>query len=243
MNLQLWAWIVMTTALAAGSAAGPDRFEFRVRHQHVLKDCRGTLLFTSEGIAYRMADSKDARTWQYDDIQTIEVKSAAEVSLVTYEDQKRLAGKDRVFTFKLLDGKITPELSAFLLARVSRPMRLAVIPARGPAVYELKAKHLRPISGALGVLRVYADSVVFESDMSGDSRLWRYPDIERFAQLDRYRVQVVGSVSTPGGPTEAYTFELMRDLPDGLYDYVWTRLHPSSYYPEVPDYSVRNKQP
>jgi hypothetical protein len=25
----------------------------------------------------------------------------------------------------------------------------------------------------------------------------------------------------------------MEDLPEGLYDYLWVRLHPSSYYPAV----------
>lgn len=218
------------------SGVAPGRaqsFEFTVRHHHTLKDCRGTLKISGEGVEYLTVHAKDSRFWRFQEIRTLEVKSPAEISVVTYEDQRRWAGKDKVFEFTLLDRKATPELSAFLLARVKRPMELAVLPEQGVPRFELPVKHLHTISGTTGVLKIYPDKVVYETARQGDSRYWRLSDIERFSQPDRYRFQIVSYVPMAGGPTEVYNFQLMEDLPEGLYDYLWVRLHPSSYYPEV----------
>jgi hypothetical protein len=41
----------------------------------------------------------------------------------------------------------------------------------------------------------------------------------------------VSDVPMTGGPTEVYNFQLLEEMPAGVYDYLWIRLHPSSYYP------------
>jgi hypothetical protein len=209
-------------------------FEYAVKHHHTLKDCRGTLKITPEGVEYRASHSKDSRKWTFDGIRNLEIKSPTEIAVVTYEDQKRWAGKDKVFEFTLLDKKATPELSAFLLSHVKRPMELAVLPeeTEKPA-FEIPVKHLHTIVGAIGVLRIYSDKVTFRSSKEGDSRYWRLADIERFSRPDRHRFQIVSYLPKSGGPTEVYNFQLMEDLPDGAYDYLWVRLHPSSYYPAI----------
>jgi hypothetical protein len=227
--------ISLTLPVLFGTASvRAQNFEYAVRHHHILKDCRGSLKITDDGVEYRTTHAKDSRRWRFDEIRTLEVKSPTEISVVTYEDQKRWAGKDKVFEFTLLDKKATPELSAFLLSHVKRPMELALIPevAEKPA-FEIPVKHLRTISGALGVLRIYPDKVIYQSTAVGDSRYWRLEDIERFSQPDRFRFQIVSYVPKAGGPTEAYNFQLMEDLPEGVYDYLWMRLHPSSYYPAI----------
>jgi hypothetical protein len=113
-------------------------------------------------------------------------------------------------------------------------MELAVIPEDSQKpVYEIRVEHLRTISGTMGVLRIYLDKVVYQSSTVGDSRYWRIEGIERFSQPDRFRIEIVGYVPKAGGPTKAYNFQLMEDLPAGVHDYLWVRLHPSSYYLEV----------
>ncbi len=217
--------------------AAPSRaqtFEYAVKHRHMGKDCRGTLKITPGGVEYKASRAKDSRTWKFDEIRTLEVKSPTEISVVTYEDQKRWFGKDKVFEFTLLDKKATPGLGAFLLSRVKRPMELAVIPEEGATpAFQIPVKHLHTVVGALGVLRIYADRIVFQSSKTGDSRYWRLADIERVSQPDRFRFQIVSYVPKAGGPTEAYNFQLMDDLPKGVLDYLWVRLHPSSYYPDA----------
>jgi hypothetical protein len=213
---------------------GAQSFEYAVKHQHALKDCSGTLAINSDGVEYRSAHAKDSRKWRFDEIRTLEVKSATEIQVITYEDQKRWAGKDKIFKFVLLDKKASPELSEFLLSRVNRPMELALIPNdKDEPAFVVQVKHLQRITGTLGVLRVYQDRVVFQTANEGDSRYWRIRDIERFSQPDRFRFQIISYVPRAGGPTEVYNFQLMDDLPEGLYDYLWVHLHPSSYYPAI----------
>ncbi len=234
-----WVSTALIVAPLCVPALQAQVFKFNVRHHHLLRDCRGVLEISDSGVEYRTPDKKDARKWKFDEIQTIEVNSAQRISLVTYEDQKRFAGKDRVFEFDLVGGKVTPAVSEFLLRQVKRPMQLAVLPADGKPVFELRVKHLHTISGAMGVLSVFPDRVVFRSDREGDSRFWRLDDIERFSQPDRYRFQIVSHLPKTGGPTEVYNFELLKDPPEGLYDYLWVRLHPSSYYPDYGSRSLK----
>ena len=219
--------------LCGAAPAWAQSYEYAVKHHHTLKDCQGTLKITGVGVEYLTAHAKDSRLWKFDEIRTLEVKSPTEISIVTYEDQKRWAGKDKVFEFTLLDRKATPELSAFLLSRVKRPMEVAVLPEQGVPKFELPVKHLHTITGTTGVLKIYPDKVIYETAKAGDSRYWRLADIERFSQPDRFRFQIVSYVPMAGGPTEVYNFQLMEDLPEGLYDYLWVRLHPSSYYSEA----------
>jgi hypothetical protein len=229
--------MVLISAVTLLIVAAPVRaqiFEYGVRHHHTIKDCRGVLKINSEGVEYAATKAKDSRKWKFDNIRTFEVKSPTEISLVTYEDQKRWLGKDKVFEFTLLDKKATPELSSFLLGHVKRPMELVVFPEDSEKpVFEIPVKHLRSITGTQGVLRIYNDKVVYQTAAKGDSRYWRISDIERFSQPDRFRFQIVSYLPKAGGPTEDYNFQLFEDLPQGVYDYLWVRLHPSSYYPEI----------
>jgi len=229
--------VFLVTAITLLIVTGPARaqtFEYSVKHHHTLKDCRGVLKVTPEGVEYAASKAKDSRKWKFENIRAFEVKSPTKISLVTYEDQKRWLGKDKVFEFTLTDNKATPELSAFLLSHVKRPLEIAVIPenAEKPA-FEIPAKHLRTITGTQGVLQIYNDKVVYQTKTKGDSRYWRISDIQRFSQADRFRFQIVSDLPKAGGPNEDYNFQLFEDLPAGVYDYLWVRLHPSSYYPEI----------
>ncbi len=226
--------LLSTIALLGTVPAAAQNFEFSVKHHHTLKDCRGVLKITPDGVEYAAGKAKDSRKWKFENIRTFEVKSPTEISLVTYEDQKRWFGKDKVFEFTLLDKKATPELSTFLLNHVKRPLEIAIIPEDAEqAAFEIPVKHLRTITGSQGVLRIYNDKIVYQTPTKGDSRYWRISDIQRFSQPDRYRLQIVSYLPKTGGPNEDYNFQLFEDLPPGVYDYLWVRLHPSSYYPEI----------
>ena len=107
------------------------------------------LLINQDGVEYKASKTTDSRKWTFNDIRALEIKSPTEISIITYEDQKRWAGKDRIFEFSLLEQKATPELSAFLLSRVKRPMKLAVLPEdSGKPEYEIPVKHLRGWGGS-----------------------------------------------------------------------------------------------
>ncbi len=222
---------LLLIALLSGPVASAQDFQYSVRHRHTLKDCRGLLKINAEGISFTATKGKDSRKWTFNDIRILEIQSPSSLAIVSYEDQKRWLGKDKVFEFDIVDKRLTADLSVFLLNRVKRPMRIAVIPdiAEKPA-YEFAVKHLHPVSGTRGVLQIYSDKIIYRTQISGDSRYWRIQDIERFSQPDRFRFQIVSFLEKAGGPHESYDFQLIEDLPDGVYDFLWVHLHPSSYY-------------
>jgi len=226
--------LFLSVVLPGSEVRSAEEFAYSVKHHHALKDCRGVLKINSDGIMYMARKGKDIRKWTFEDIRTLEIVSPTKISIVTYEDQKRWLGKDKVFEFDLGDKKATPELSALLLNYVQRPMKLAVIPdIQEKPQYEIPVKHLHAISGTRGMLRIYSDKVVYTTAVAGDSRFWRMRDIERFSRPDRFRFQIVSYLPQTGGPNENYDFQLMQDLPEGVYDYLWVRLHPASYYPSI----------
>lgn len=145
--------VLMLFAFGGARTGRAQGMEFEVQHHHTLKDCRGTLKISPDGVEYLTLHVKDSRKWTFDEIRTLEVLSPTRISIVTYEDQRRLAGKDRVFEFTLLKGKATPELSTFLLSSVKRPMAVAVLPEQGVPDFELPVKHLHAITGTTGVLK------------------------------------------------------------------------------------------
>jgi hypothetical protein len=218
------------TLLLAASAAPAQTHEFTVEHEHLLRGCRGTLLIAPGGIEFKSAQAEHSRVWQYAELQQVKVTSKSALELLTYEDEKRLAGRDRVYKFKLLAGEVTPGVSAQLMARVTRPLVTSIPPvADGTPRFEAPVKHLHPFGGCAGTLSIFADRVSFESsDKPEHSRFWRYTDIENFSRSERFRFEIAASEAAFGGP-RSYNFQLKADLPAEVYEYVWARVYPSKF--------------
>lgn len=224
-RILLSATLLIFFAVKPGSA---QSYELPVEHEHTFRNCRGTLVITPERIEYQTTHKEDARAWRYTDLRQIKIESTTSIELVSYEDQKRMLGRDRVFKFKALEGEITSEISALLVERATRPVVTSVAPATEDApAFEAPVKHLRRFGGSIGALKFYPDRLVYESvDMPSDSRYWRYGDIQNISQSDRFRFEIVTFEDKYGGP-KAYNFQLREELPASAYDYVWTRVYPS----------------
>ncbi len=217
-------------ALFAASPASAQSYEFKVEHERPLRKQQGKLIITPEKIEYRTDHKGEARAWRYDELRQIKVESPRRIELVSYEDQKWKLGLDRVFKFKVLEGEITPEVSALLMERASRPLVTSVAPMTNDApVFEALVKHLHRFGGCIGALKIYPDRVVYETkDEPGDSRFWRYTNIQSFSQSERYRFEIISFEDKFGGP-KAYNFQLREELPAQAYDYVWARVYPSKF--------------
>ena len=228
MNLILF--IATLLIFFAVNPASAQSYELPVEHEHTFSDCRGTLVITPERIEYKTAHKEDARTWRYADLRQIKIQSPNSIELVSYEDQKRMMNRDRVFKFKVLEGEITSEISALLVERATRPVVTSMAPATEDApAFKALVKHLHRFGGCIGTLKVYPDRVVYESEETpSDSRYWRYGDIQNFSQSERYRFEIVTFEDKFGGP-KAYNFQLREALPAYAYDYVWTGVYPSKF--------------
>lgn len=219
--------------IAASEPLAAQNYHFLVEHEHTLRNCRGTLTITPEKIEYKTRHKKDSRSWSYRNIRQIVIVSPTRLEIVTYEDQRRMLGRDRIFKFRLLEGQITPEVSAWLMAKASRPLVTSVMPVTGGSpAFEIPVKHLHTFGGCEGVLKIYSDRVSYESaDQPTDSRYWRYADIEHFGHPTRFRFEITTFEDKVGGPTKTYNFQLKGDFPALAYDYLWRRVHPTEFYP------------
>jgi hypothetical protein len=213
--------------------AAAQSFEFSVEREGLLRNHSGRLVIKADGIEYSADQKNESRSWRFTDIQQIKIESPTEIEILTYEDQRQMLGRDRIFRFRLLEGKVTAEISALLAAKASRPVATSVAPA--PEVepnYEIAVKHLHPFGGCEGALKIFPDHVSFKSaDKPEHSRYWRYSDIQSFSRSSRYRFEVNTFEDKFGGPTKAYDFQLKEDLPATAYDYIWVRVNPVELYP------------
>jgi hypothetical protein len=225
--------VILASVFLLPAPAAAQSFEFSVERGRLLRNQRGTLAITSEGIEYRTSQKNESRSWRYTDIQQIKIESPTELEILTYEDQPRMLGRDRIFRFRLLEGKITPEVSALLVAKAARPVATSVAPEPdGELKYETEVKHLHAFGGCEGKLRIYSERMAFESaDKPEHSRYWRYSDVQGFGRPLRYRFEITTFEDKFGGPTKVYDFQLKEDLPASAYDYVWVRINPSELYP------------
>jgi len=73
-----------------------------------MQDCHGTLKISAEGVEYVSSELKDNRKLAFDAIRALEIKSPTKIAILTYEDQKRWAGKDKTFEFTLIGKKAEP---------------------------------------------------------------------------------------------------------------------------------------
>lgn len=215
--------ILLYLGAAAGVfAAESAEHRFAVVHGHTLRDCRGTLVIGPTGIRYEAGRESDTRAWNWTDIRELRVESPRELSLVTYEDQKRLLGRDRVFHFRLIDGDITPALAQELAAWAARPPVLAVLPPESlPPLFQIPVKHRHLTGGCVGELRVYAEHLEFRSaELPTHNRFWRWSDLAAFSQPERF----LWLIHTFAAGEDTLTFDLRQDAPVGAADNLRDRL-------------------
>lgn len=223
--------IALLMVAAAAQAAGPP-FELTVKRDQLLGSSRGTLIFTGDGAEYRTTDKDDARRWVYEDIKQVQVLSPKRIAILTYEDRGRLKfGADRTFEFEIVQGDVAPELVAFLLDRIARPVVTSVLPPTpgvGTPVFRVPVKHQRARRGSDGTLVLYDDRLVYLTEQESDARYWRLADLYSVLRVDRYRLEIV-AYEGGSGNTRRFIFELKADLPQSAYEALWVRINPPTY--------------
>lgn len=213
-----------TSAAAAGSP-----FVLSVKRDRFIGGSKGTLVFALDRIEYRTTEKGDARRWAYDQVKQLQILSPTRIKLLTYEDRGVLTlGADRSFDFTVIETSVSPDLVAFLLDRVERPLVTAVMPPlAGERLFTALVKHQRRGRGSEGVLVMYDRQLLYLTEQKEDSRYWRFADIYTVLKLDRYRLQIT-AYEGGAGDTRTFVFELKSDLADGFYDALWARVNPSS---------------
>src|SRR5262249_40293662 len=151
---------------------------------------------------------------------------------------KRMLGRDRIFKFKLLVGQISPEVSALFVNKAKYPVATSVMPETAePPKYEVAVKHLHTLGGCEGVLKIYADRMIYESkEQTEKSRYWRWADIQSISRFGPYQFSITSFELQFGGPTKSFNFALKERMDDTVYDYLWAKINRVNYpLPRLPE--------
>jgi len=208
------------------SQARAQEFAYKVEQDRFKGHRDGELIISTNGVEYRAKKEKDSRAWTYNDIKLFEILSPTQVCIWTYQNRKLLLGQEESLTFKIVDAEIDQKVSDFLRERIARPLATALTKEEtgGAPLAQIPVKHLHRLSGCQGILTVYADHLVYESQDGHDSRSWRWTDIRAVGRPDVDRFEVLTFEPQTGGPKRSYNFILKEPLPDKTYDLIWSRV-------------------
>lgn len=219
-----FAGIVLVLLFAVQVSA--QEFTYKVQQERTIGHRDGELIISDKGIEYRASKRKtESRSWSYTDIKLVEILSQTKVRIWTYKDSKLRLGRDQSLTFKLVEGQIDQKVSDFLRERIARPFVTSFTDERTESLAEIPVKHARRLSGSEGVLKVYADRLTYESRTAHDSRSWRWTEIRGVGRSDRYRFDVETFEPQLGAASRSYNFQLKEEMPDKVYDLIWSRVY------------------
>jgi hypothetical protein len=202
-------------------------YSYKVRHQHVKGSCAGDLIVNESGIQYQTAHAKDERHWTFDNIQEIQFINEQQLNVLTYEDSRPRIGGDRIFKFEFQGSAIPADLAAFIMAHFSKPVSDRLTPTAQAGRFEIPVKHLHRVGGCPGKLVFRDDGITFVSDKPGESRQWRYSDLQSIASSGPYELRLGTYEHGPAqyGDTKEFRFQLKGQLDAAAYRFAWLHIN------------------
>jgi hypothetical protein len=196
---------------------------------------RGKLTVSDSGIAFeetgkggKQPKHPQAWRWAYVDIQQLKI-SPKSLTVLTYKDNAWKFGADRQYDFDLVSKGSFTDAYELLKNRLDQRL-VAEIPDKvSPPFWEIPVKHLLRFGGDEGVLQVGSDAIVYKSQKEGESRTWRYEDIENISSSGPFQLTVTTfeRAKTHYGDLKGFNFELKQRRDDGRYNDLWLRLNQS----------------
>jgi len=214
-NLVLAAWLgFWLYGSATGRAQTPNAtisepsfvtWTSAAKLHHFAGKEKGDLRIDVDGIEFRPLKGAPIKI-PYLEVQTFQL-AIHSLSIKTYENRKtRLGVVQYRFDF---DQAVPPSVGAEMAKYVRRPSQNA-IPNPDSQGVVIAAHHRTTTGGTNGVLRFHNGGLDYVSSASGDSRSWRWADLQTLSSPDPYQLLVFGYRDT-------YTFDLKEILPQSLY--------------------------
>lgn len=208
------------------NSATAQEFKYKVQQDRLIGHRDGELTISDKGVEYHATKrEKENRAWSYGDIKLLEILSPTKVRLWTYRDRKLQLGKDESLTFKIVEGQIDQKVSDFLRERIARPFVTSFVEAEEAGLAQVPVKHSHRFGGCEGILKVYEDKLVYQSETGHDSRSWRWTDIRSVGRSDLYRFDVETFEPQIGTSSRSFNFILKEQMPDKIYDQIWSRVY------------------
>jgi hypothetical protein len=194
---------------------------FDVMHEKTLwRDGRGKIEITDEGIIFAAEKKEKSRTWRYADIQYFDRISGKEFTILSYEDNPMLLGRDKEYHFLITDGELTNEIFYKIRDRLNKPATNREFPDAVNARYELPVKHLHTFGGCEGTLKFTEDKIYYVTDNKKDAREWRFAtDIQSVWSSNRYQLEIhaYDNNRREFSRTRIYKFDLKEPLDPEMY--------------------------
>lgn len=214
------------STLLLGALVGKSQnreFTYVVKQDRLIGKRNGHLIISEKGIEYRTRDDKESRSWSYTDVKLVEILSATQIRIWTYQNRKLLLGRDESLSFKVIDGEFDQKLSDFLRAHIARAFVTSFTEEGdgGAPVAQTAVKHLHRFGGCQGILKIFPDRLVYEAADRHDSRSWRWNDIRAVSRPDFDRIEVLTFEPQTGAPNRSFNFVLKEGLSERVYDLVW----------------------
>jgi len=221
--LSLW----LGGILFLSSTLQAQEVRFPVRHDRLLRDRTGELIFGETGIEYKTKAKGDSRTWKYEDIQQLGLLSPKEITIVSYEDSKWKLGKDLFYRFTITTGEIAPTLWTQFQAKLKRPVVSALIPPGIAPKFTIPVKHLRGFSGTQGMLEIGDEYIIYKTAVPKDSRIWSYLNISSVGTTGPYQMRLTSMdrAENESGGERNFVFSLKERLAPEVYDFVWWKIN------------------
>lgn len=201
-----------------------QEFTYKVRQDRLIGDREGELIISTDHVEFRAKKEKDTRSWTYGEIKLFEILSPTRVRVWTYQNRKLRLGQEENLSFKIINGQIDQQVSDFLRQSIPRPFVTSFTNEESEILAQIPVKHLHRFSGCQGVLKLYADRLVYEAKDGHDSRSWRWTDIRAVGRPDIDRFEVLTFEPQNGGPKRSFNFILKEPLADKAYDFIWSRV-------------------
>jgi hypothetical protein len=190
----------------------------------------GTLRITADSIAFEEQGkhATHSREWKYSDIQQLSL-SATELHILTYEDRKWELGRDRDYIFDQLPEELATQLYPLFAHNLDQRFIAELVDSKAPALWEMPVKLRHRNGGSEGTLLIGGDRIVYRTDARGESRTWRYADIDSIGTGGLFDLSITTLERKGwrhGGPTD-FRFELKQALHEGRYNDLWQRINRS----------------
>ncbi len=174
--------------------------------RHVAGGEKGDISIGTDGIEFRSAKGRTVKV-PYLEVQTFQILPHR-LTIETYQNRKlHMPGIER-YRFNLTEI-VSPEVAAALAREVQRPSQNAV-PDTASQGITILAHHRTLTGGTNGVLRFRDGGIDYVTEVAGDSRSWRWADLQTLSTPDPYHLLVFGYRDT-------YTFDLKEILPQSLF--------------------------
>ena len=235
--------LLMGLAWAAVAGFGQETLRYEVWHGHSRVQSlpphikrtgnTGTLTISATGVAFTESykngkPPKHPHTWQwkFDDIQQLTVLPQ-QLKVLTYVDHRWKAGLDREYEFHLEAEGTFDAAYAFLKDRLDQRLVAGVAATPLAILWEVPAKHLTRFGGDHGTLQIGESEIVYKSAAKGESRVWRYADIDNISSSGPFQLSITTfeRARLQYGSEKGFNFQLKQRLPEARFNDLWLRLN------------------